>query len=273
MAPVPALKTLVAEIPLAIEPVRTGGTIKLFRVGKQMCLPLLPHLKLPQAFAFPRQHCPRNRCTYTPSCLIPLLLLHPFRASLLFPALLHKSWRSLCKKNRRLKPSTARRTLHHPLLPKTTFLSMRPDTCKRLIESMFKSGSPVARIPNTNRIPHSFSLLTLAGVGIVLGSTWGPAGSSIIVALANGGPPGVLYEFIVVSIFYWIVAASIAELASAIPSAGGVYHWASVTPGKKYGRVVGFFAGYWNWLAWVLGAASISAIAGMQDLRKTNLTS
>jgi amino acid transporter len=104
--------------------------------------------------------------------------------------------------------------------------------------------------------------LTLAGVGIVLGSTWGPAGSSIVVALFNGGPPGVLYEFLAVSIFYWIVAASIAELASAIPSAGGVYHWASVTPGKKYGRVVGFFAGYWNWLAWVLGAASISAIAG-----------
>jgi choline transport protein len=117
-------------------------------------------------------------------------------------------------------------------------------------------------IPADLRPLNSFSLLTLAGVGIVLGSTWGPAGSSIVVALFNGGPPGVLYEFIVVSVFYWIVAASIAELASAIPSAGGVYHWASVTPGKKYGRVVGFFAGYWNWLAWVLGAASISSIAG-----------
>ena len=110
-------------------------------------------------------------------------------------------------------------------------------------------------------------------MGIVLGSTWGPAGSSIIVALANGGPPGVLYEFIVVSIFYWIVAASIAELASAIPSAGGVYHWASVTPGKRYGRVVGFFAGYWNWLAWVLGAASISAIAGKQQFKILHWTS
>ena len=63
-----------------------------------------------------------------------------------------------------------------------------------------------------------------------------------------------------VSVFYWIIAASIAELASAIPSSGGVYHWASVTPGKSWGRVVGFFAGYWNWLAWVFGAASMSFI-------------
>ena len=41
-----------------------------------------------------------------------------------------------------------------------------------------------------------------------------------------------------------------------------VYHWASVTPGKSWGRVVGFFAGYWNWLAWVFGAASMSFIFG-----------
>lgn len=63
-----------------------------------------------------------------------------------------------------------------------------------------------------------------------------------------------------VSVFYWLVAASIAELASAIPSSGGVYHWATVTPGQKWGRVVGFFAGYWNWLAWVWGQASFTLI-------------
>ena len=71
---------------------------------------------------------------------------------------------------------------------------------------------------------------------------------------------GVLYEFIVVSFFYWIVAASIAELASAIPSSGGVYHWATVTPGKRWGRINGYLAGWWNYLAWVFGAASFSLI-------------
>lgn len=75
-----------------------------------------------------------------------------------------------------------------------------------------------------------------------------PQSGSILVAIFNGGPPGVIYEYITVSVFYWIVAACIAELASAIPSSAGVYHWASITPGKRYGRVVGFFAGYWNWL-------------------------
>lgn len=105
-----------------------------------------------------------------------------------------------------------------------------------------------------------FSLLSLAGVGITVGNVWPAVGGSILVALYNGGPPGVLYQFIVVSVFYWLIAASIAELASAIPSSAGVYQWASITPGPKWGRVIGFFAGYWNWLAWVFGAASMSLI-------------
>ena len=68
---------------------------------------------------------------------------------------------------------------------------------------------------------------------------------------------------IAVSVCYWLVAASIAELASGMPSASGVYHWASITAGK-YGRVCGFFAGFWNCLAWILGATSMSSILGQQ---------
>lgn len=41
-----------------------------------------------------------------------------------------------------------------------------------------------------------------------------------------------------------------------------MYHWASVTAGPKYGRICGFFAGFWNFFAWIFGAASMSAIVG-----------
>lgn len=72
-----------------------------------------------------------------------------------------------------------------------------------------------------------------------------------VIALYNGGPAGVIYEFIAVSCFYFMIAACIAEMASAIPSSAGVYHWASVTGGAKYGRVIGFFAG-WYVVSWLV---------------------
>ncbi|KAK0382662.1 hypothetical protein NLU13_9968 [Sarocladium strictum] len=113
---------------------------------------------------------------------------------------------------------------------------------------------------HVQELDQSFNLLSLAGVGLVVGNVWPAIGGSILVAVYNGGPPGLLYEFITVSVLYWFIAASIAELASAIPSSAGVYHYASVTPGPRWGRPIGFLAGWWNYLAWVLGCASMSSI-------------
>ncbi|KAH8678868.1 amino acid/polyamine transporter I [Tricladium varicosporioides] len=127
--------------------------------------------------------------------------------------------------------------------------------------------NPVPQYREVNETGHiqelerNFSLFSICSVGIVTGNTWAALGGSIAVAIYNGGPPGVLYEFIAVSIFYWLIAACIAELASAMPSSAGVYHWASVTPGPKYGRICGWFAGWWNTFAWMCGSASMASIS------------
>ncbi|KAI9847703.1 MAG: hypothetical protein M1837_001951 [Sclerophora amabilis] len=114
-------------------------------------------------------------------------------------------------------------------------------------------------------LQRNFNLLNICAIAITTGNTWVAIGGSVTVAIYNGGPAGVIYEFIVVSVFYWLIAASIAELASAMPSASGVYHWASVTAGR-YGRPCGWFAGYWNFLAWIFGAASMSSIVAKQTV-------
>ena len=123
-------------------------------------------------------------------------------------------------------------------------------------------GETLAQTGHVQELARNFSLWSLAGTGILVCNTWPALGGSILVAIYNGGPPGVLYEFMVASVFYFMIAASLAELASAMPSSAGPYLWASVTPGRLWGRSVGFFAGWWNALAWVFAAASISAIGG-----------
>lgn len=42
-----------------------------------------------------------------------------------------------------------------------------------------------------------------------------------------------------------------------------MYHWASVTAGR-YGRVCGWFAGWWNFLAWIFGLAATAQIVAAQ---------
>ncbi|UQC76141.1 amino acid permease [Colletotrichum lupini] len=133
---------------------------------------------------------------------------------------------------------------------------------------------------HVQELERNFNLLSLAGVGLVVGNVWPAIGGSILVAIFNGGPPGVLYEFIAVSVCYWTVTASIAELASAIPSSAGVYHWASVTPGRRWGRVMyalnhtGFEAKPWHvfivyiiatWLACAIVCLANSAMPRIND--------
>ncbi|KAJ5666166.1 uncharacterized protein N7477_008614 [Penicillium maclennaniae] len=122
----------------------------------------------------------------------------------------------------------------------------------------------------------SFNLFSACATGITTGNAWAVLGGAIIASLYNGGPPGIIYELYafmnppmqqvrrssniqhstVVSFFYCFVGASIAELASSIPASGGVYHWATVTAGPRYGRICGWFAGWLNALAWTFAVAS-----------------
>lgn len=41
--------------------------------------------------------------------------------------------------------------------------------------------------------------------------------------------------------------------AQALPQLKSQHIRASVTPGKRWGPTIGFFAGWWNWLAWIFG--------------------
>lgn len=110
-------------------------------------------------------------------------------------------------------------------------------------------------------IHKNFGLISLGSIGLVVGNVWPALGGSIGTSIFNGAAPGVLYEFVAVAVCYFAVAATLAELASALPSSSGVYLWASVTPGQRYGRAVGYFAGWWNCLAWIFGEASMALIA------------
>ncbi|KAF7172168.1 hypothetical protein CNMCM5623_004415 [Aspergillus felis] len=118
-----------------------------------------------------------------------------------------------------------------------------------------------AALGHKQELRRHFDLFSLVSLGIVIANSWAVTGGTIVAALQDGGPMAILYGLILVSIFYTLISASLSELASSMPSAGGVYYWASVS-NQEYGRFVGFLTGYLNACAWLLSAASISSMLG-----------
>lgn len=47
---------------------------------------------------------------------------------------------------------------------------------------------------HTQEVPVSFGLLSLTGLGIIIGVVWPASGGSIQVAIFNGGSPGTLHH-------------------------------------------------------------------------------
>ena len=64
------------------------------------------------------------------------------------------------------------------------------------------------------------------------------------VALTTGGPAVVIWGWLVCSLFSIITGLAMAELSSALPSAGSVYQWAGKLGGPKWGPICAFYTGW-----------------------------
>jgi amino acid transporter len=72
-------------------------------------------------------------------------------------------------------------------------------------------------------------------------------------ALKNGGPIAISIAWPLISVMILLVAWSMSELASAFPTAGGIYYWASRLGGAGWG----WFTGWFNLIGLVAVSASV----------------
>ncbi|KAI1331344.1 putative amino acid transporter [Xylariaceae sp. FL0255] len=122
------------------------------------------------------------------------------------------------------------------------------------------SDSEVNPAGYKDQLKRQYGLLGIIGVALTVDNAWAALGSSISVSILNGGPPGLIYGLLVAIFWYSFIGLSIAELASSVPTAGGVYHWATIAGGQKYGRVLGFFTGWINFYGWMFDLAALIQI-------------
>ena len=76
--------------------------------------------------------------------------------------------------------------------------------------------------------------------------------------LEHGGPPTMLWGWLLVGVLVLFAGMSMAEICSAYPTAGGLYYWAAkLAPGKS-GPIWSWFTGWFNLLGQVAVTAGIS---------------
>ncbi|ORY22185.1 putative choline transport protein [Naematelia encephala] len=113
----------------------------------------------------------------------------------------------------------------------------------------------------TPHLKRNITALSIVGLSMSICNGWAAMSSTIVIGLSQGGTPVILYGLIFTSIINVFLALSLGEMASAYPSAGGQYVWASVLAGPRTRRGIAFTVGWTNIFSWLTIVASVVIIS------------
>ncbi|KKY16533.1 putative amino acid transporter [Diplodia seriata] len=130
------------------------------------------------------------------------------------------------------------------------------------VELQAGAVSPVTG--HADELRREFSVWSLGALLVCLMATWEALSSVVAQALTNGGAPCLFYNYIIAFIGTLLTAASLAEIASIYPTAGGQYHWVASLAPSHTRLVASWFTGWINIGGQVVLTASAAFAAGLQ---------
>ncbi|KAI5292500.1 hypothetical protein KEM55_007753, partial [Ascosphaera atra] len=116
----------------------------------------------------------------------------------------------------------------------------------------------LAAMGYTQELNRNFSVLSLLGVGFSLTNSWFGISTSMITGLSSGGPVLVMYGIPWSTFVSTCVGATLSELASALPNAGGQYYWTQQLARPDHARFASYLTGYFSWAGAIFSSSSTS---------------
>ncbi|KAF7560390.1 hypothetical protein G7046_g3750 [Stylonectria norvegica] len=138
--------------------------------------------------------------------------------------------------------------------------SVRP-TFKRSIvdgsinDGFLDDGVDLSRLGLEIHTKRDIGLISIIALGWNICNSWAAVAATMIFSIVSGGPVTLLYGIILIFVLGGCCAASMAEIASVYPTAGGQYHWTGILAPKKWSREMGYCCGVINLFGWLATTA------------------
>lgn len=108
-------------------------------------------------------------------------------------------------------------------------------------------------------------ILGAVAAGWNICNSWAAAMATMAISASLGGPTTLIYGIMVIFVLAGSSALSMAEIASAYPTAGGQYHWTSILAGPgSVGKPLSYACGALNMFGWI--ATSAGFLAPLSDM-------
>ncbi|KAL8716326.1 MAG: hypothetical protein Q9220_000231 [cf. Caloplaca sp. 1 TL-2023] len=113
-------------------------------------------------------------------------------------------------------------------------------------------------------LKRNFGFISMLGFSCTIMVTWLGMLVVFLQGFSNGGPAGLVYGFIGVSVGTVCLFTSLGELASMAPTAGGQYYWVALLAPKSSRRFLSYVTGWLTVLGWQAVTAAGSYLCGTQ---------
>ncbi|KAL8629747.1 hypothetical protein Q9189_004541 [Teloschistes chrysophthalmus] len=118
----------------------------------------------------------------------------------------------------------------------------------------------MSRMGKRQELQRNFRFLSIVGFIMILQSSWESTLLAASYGLTNGGTGGVIWVTVGVILGALCMIASIGEMASMAPTAGGQYHWVSEFAPKSVEKPLSYIVGWLALLGWVTGCPSAAQL-------------
>jgi len=120
-----------------------------------------------------------------------------------------------------------------------------------------KDRYELARAGKQQVLKRRFGLVSMTGLSCGLMCTWESLLVIFSIGFINGGPAGLIYGFIIIWLGNFSVFVCIGELASAVPTAGGQYHWVSLLAPRSNKKFFSYVTGWLTVIGWIAALTSV----------------
>ena len=124
------------------------------------------------------------------------------------------------------------------------------------------NGSATSQTHRAPVLKRNFGFMAILGFSCTVLITWEATLITFETSIKNGGPAGMIYNYIWIWAGTASIFASLCELASMAPVAGGQYYWVSLLAPLEWQRFLSYVTGWLTLCGWQAFVASGSYISG-----------
>lgn len=111
----------------------------------------------------------------------------------------------------------------------------------------------MVRMGKVQELRRNYRPLSALAFTVIIQGTWEVLLTATTQGLVDGGPAGLIWSYVWTFIGFTFIVASLAEMASMAPTAGGQYHWVSEFSPPSVQKPFSFFIGWMSTLSWQAG--------------------